>query len=735
MNDVLQSAANGPRNALPPDFTDEAFEDQLPGVRELWRAVYTRWPLVLFILILGGLAGLYLASSLRRYSSTATLRIEPANANALEISSQVLNAESSKDEDLNSEVLIMQARSIQLKVAQDLHLADNPDFWDAKKAPHLDAEEPSARDKVMEQMRKVVAVARVPKTNIIEVTCTTSSPLLSAKIANSITNEYITRMFQLRFGSTDRVSQWLGGELTELKNQVERDQEQLVDLKGKLGVLNLDEKSNAYLLADSLQEITRASGDATIQRIIAEAKLRVLTDSDPNLIEGEQPLLQGNASTNNSNGLLQNLRNAETQAAANYASLTARLGPDYPDVKEAKAKLDKLTEQVNLEQARIVNQAKISYSAAASNEKMTSDVLNNVKNKAFASRNDMVHYVVLERQYEADRALYESLTERLRVAGINAGLESAKVDIIDLATVPSIARKPLPWQWFLLSIAASLFGAVLLAIVMDRFDDRLGRPEDAEKLLKLPLLAVLQRFPDKFDRDNFEELKRGAYAEGLQLLRSGFLMSRPDRPPTSVLVTSAVPAEGKSTVSRDLAAMLAMHHSRVLLIDADLHKPAQSTALRLGRVRGLSDLLSSPLDPSEVIVPLPSVEGLFLLPAGRTPPQPATLLSSEKMQELVQRFTAEYDFVVIDSPPVLRVSDSILCAPLADVVLLIVRENEPSVKEVRQTINLLRRGQGNVIGFAMNAVTSRGSGYDSYYQDYGNYGTGNYDTKEGETGA
>ena len=168
--------------------------------------------------------------------------------------------------------------------------------------------------------------------------------------------------------------------------------------------------------------------------------------------------------------------------------------------------------------------------------------------------------------------------------------------------------------------------------------------------------------------------------------------------------------------------MLAMHHSRVLLIDADLHKPAQASALKLGRVRGLSDLLSSPLDASEVIVPLPAVDGLFLLPAGRTPPQPATLLSSDKMRDLIERFTAEYDFVVIDSPPVLRVSDSILCAPLADVVLVIVRENVPSVKEVRQTLNLLRRGHGNVIGFAMNAVTGRGSGYDSYYQEYGNYG-------------
>ena len=715
MTEPVTSSNPGPSSL----FENDPFEDQLPGVRELWRGVVSRLPLVLGVILFGALVGYFFASAPRRYSSEATLRIQPSNASALEISpSQLLGGQGGSDEKINSEVAIMASRTILLQVAEDLKLPDNPDFWGSKKAPHLNMADPQARDAVMGRMKGILLFNRPPKTDIVQIVCTTPSPLLSAKIANEITNQYIVRVFQVRYGSTMRVSTYLTTQLTDLKDKVERDQEQLVGLQETLGVVGLDSKTSAYLLADSLEGVTKASSEATIGRIVAETKLRVLQESDPNLIEGEQPLLGPSSGV----GLLQTLRSSQAEAAAAYANLSAKYGPAYPDVKQAKARLDELNKEVKTEQQRILNQAQTSYSAAAANEKMTSDVLTSLKEKAFTSRSDMVRYVILQRQYEADRALYEGLTERLRVADINAGLESAQVDIIDLADISSIARKPLPWQWFVLCLFAATFFGVVLAVIVDQFDRRLGRPEDAERSLRIPLLAVLHRFSTAFRPGTFEELGQGAYAEGMQLLRSSVLMSKPGRPPNSILVTSAIPGEGKSTVSRGLAAMLAMHGTRVLLIDADLHRPAQSIALSVQGLRGLSDVLSSDILPSEVIIPVPAVNGLFLMPAGRCPPQPATLLSSGRMNDIIEQMKGKYDFVVIDSPPVLRVSDTILLSPLAEAIVIIVRENMADIKEVRQTITLLRRGRGNVIGFAMNATTGRGGGYGSYYQQYGNYG-------------
>jgi succinoglycan biosynthesis transport protein ExoP len=319
--------------------------------------------------------------------------------------------------------------------------------------------------------------------------------------------------------------------------------------------------------------------------------------------------------------------------------------------------------------------------------------------------------------------LYESLMERLRVASINAGLESAQVDIVDPADIPSIPRRPYPYQWFIALTFAGAFLGLALAILIDRLDTRLRKGADAERLLNIPLLANLHRFiSDPKAKVTFDEIQNGAYAEGQQLLRSSVLMSKADKPPDSILVTSSIAGEGKSTVSRGLAAMLAMHSSRVLLIDADLHRPTQSRIVEPNPARGLSDVLTSSVDPRELIVPVPSMPGLFLLAAGKRPPQPATLLSSNKMRETVEQMKRLFDFVVIDSPPVLLLSDTVLCASMVEAIVLIVREDTAKVDAVRETISLLRRAGGNVVGFVMNATTHRGGGYGSYYAGYGYYG-------------
>jgi capsular exopolysaccharide synthesis family protein len=708
---------------LQPRVTPEISEDQLPTIRELVAGLLSHLWVVAICLVLGVIAGWYYSSAPRRYTSVAILRIQPSNGSGIALStSQTLSGASSSDEKINSELAIMGGRTILLKVADDLHLIDNPDFWGTKTPPHLNMADPKTRDIVMARMHAILLFTREPKSDIVEISCITPSPMLSSQIPNTITNEYIARIFQVRYSSTERVAVWLSAQLNELRDQVEHDQKQLVILQDKLGVLGLNQGNNTYLLADSLESLTKASSEATIQRILAEAKLRVLSDSDPNLIEGEQPPLQGPAGVA---GLLPTLRASQAEAAANYANLSAKLGSNYPDVRQAKARLDELNRAVATEQKRILNQAKTAYSAASSNEHMTANALKELQTKAFTSRDDMVTYVVLERQYVADRELYETLMQRLRVAGINAGLESAQVDIVDQADISSIPKNPLPYQWFLFLSLGGLVVGVILAILIDRLDTRLRKPSEAERKLNLPVLSVLQTFVPVYSAGKgtrFAELQSGAYAEGQQLLRSSVLLSKPDRPPNSILVTSSIAGEGKSTVSRGLAAMLAMHNARVLLIDADLHRPSQGLLLDSKPARGLSDVLTSSIDPTDVIVPAPGRQGLFVMPAGPLPPNPATLLSSKIMRETVDQMKKMFDFVVIDSPPVLLLSDTILCASLVDVVVLVVRENMAELNEVRQTINLLRRARGNVIGFVMNATTHRGSGYGSYYQGYGQYG-------------
>jgi succinoglycan biosynthesis transport protein ExoP len=706
-----------------PSDSGDASERQF-NLRELWMPIVSWRRLVLAIFVLGILAGCYMASKPRRYLANGSMRIQPGAASAYQISpSEALSGGSAADTKINTEISIMQSRTIVVKVATDLNLANEPAFWGVKKLKQARSiNDPDTREAVIERMRGILLVAHEPKNEIVDISCTTTSPALSAKIVNSIINEYIAHIFQVRYGSTERVSKWLVSQLDDLKKQVEQDQEQLVSLQDRLGILGLDQKSSDYLVADALQGITRASGEATITRIIAEAKLRFLQDSDPNLIESEQPMLQNGVSTQG--GLLQSLRNSQAEAKAAYADLTAKFGPTYPDVKQAKARLDTLNQEVAMEQARILNQAKVSYSAAKANEEMTERTLADHKEEAFRSHDNMVRYVVLQREYESNRVLYEGLMQRLRVAGINAGLESAQVDVVDIADVPTRSRFPSPLAWLVLCAVVSVLLGAFLAILADVLDTRLDSAEDAEKQLGLPLLAMLPLIEPPPFGNPFPILTapQSGYSEGVQLLRSSILLARAEGPPRSLLITSSFPGEGKSTVARNLAAMFATHGARVLLIDADLHKPSQTAELKLRSKLGLSELLSSDARLKDVVLPVPAVPGLSILPTGPLPPNPATLLSSNRMKLILEEALAAFDFVVIDSSPVLSVSDPVLCASFVDMVLFVVRDRITHAKPARQAISLLARGNGDIGGFVMNGVDNRLNPYRKYY-NYGNYGT------------
>jgi capsular exopolysaccharide synthesis family protein len=625
------------------------------------------------------------------------------------------------DTKVNSELELLGSRYLRLKIIRDMTLMSNPDFWGGK-PPKGDLSEPRMRDMAIARMAKILVVTHNPRSEIIRISCTTRSPQLSARIVNTLVNEYIGYTFQLRYGSTDRVSKWLVSQLDDLKNQVESDQVQLVNLQNKLGVLGLDQKGGSYLLADSLSGLTKAEGEATVNRITAEARYRYLQDSDPNLIENEQQLLGSGQGAQNS--LLQTLRSSQSQAQADYSQLTARYGANYPDVKVSKARLDALTREIKLEEQRILNQAKVSYSAALTDEQMTSKALDIRKADAFRSRDDMVRYLILQREYESHRTLYESLIQHLRVAGINAGLESAQVDVIDIADIPSIARRPLPYQLAILAFLALMIIGAIVALVVDYFDDVLNSVEDVEKFTGLSPLAILATFVKTPGEPLFSELSlaHSAYAEGMQLLRGSLLLSS-STTPRAILITSGIPREGKSTVARNLAAMFAKYGTRTLLIDGDIRKPTVYSALNLLKSPGLTDVLTSDnITIEQVCNTLPETPNLFIVTSGRSVVQPATLLGSARMGAFMEQAKAKFDLVILDMPPVLSVSEPVLCSSMVDFTVLVVRQHMISGRQEKAAVDLLVRGGANVAGFVLNGTSERWGRYGDYYSNYGQYG-------------
>ncbi len=691
----------------------------------LWRLLLRRRLIVFLVLALALAAGLLLASRPRKYIASGSLQIRSGSADKYKVeASELAGAGSDSDDRIESEVAILQSKTLYTKVAAQLYLASNPAIMGKKARPGASLDDPYVQAQVVGAMARMIHVERLPKTQIITVECTSTVPLLGAQIVNTLVNQYIERIFETRFSSTQRAAKFLTQQLDDLKNQVLQDQQKLVDLQGRLGVIGFDDSHN--LVTAQLEELARANQQANIQRITAEARYRILEDEQPNLIDGGPPLLAGN-NPNIVGSLLQTLRSSQAQIANEYASVSEQFGPNYPEAKRLKAQLAEATRQVNTEQTRVLEQARLAYQAAANNQRMTSDALTQSRNQAFQQRNDMVNYQILLHDYQSSRTLYEGLMQRLREAGVVSGLESGEIELIDLATLPVAPTGYGPIALILISLFLGLILAVILVTLVEAMDTSVHNVDDLERYLNLPVLAVLPSFtiaartsPTK--TEPLIELLRSPqshFSEGIRLLRSSLLLARAGHRPRTMLFTSSMPQEGKSTVCSNEACALAQNGSRVLLIDADLRRPSQHTRFGIPNITGLSNILTGTTTLNEAVQPVSPLTTLFLLPSGPIPPSPGELLASIPMRELLDQACTLYDFILIDTPPSLAISDAAILAESLDAVVLVVRDGVANKKMVLRMRNTLTRLGAVIPGFVFNGVNRNSMEYHEYKGQYG----------------
>ena len=695
------------------------------SVVSIWRTLLRRRSIVLAILLLSVIAGIVLALQPRKYVASGSLQVRTGSADRYKVQVSQLTGAGDSDDRIESEIAILQSKALFTKVAEDLHLASNPAIAGKNAVPNASMQDPHVQARVITAMRRMIMVQRTPKTQIISIDCSSTSPLLSSQIVNTLMNEYIERIFTTRFGSTQRAAKFLAAQLEDLKNQVLNDQQQLVDLQGKLGVIGFDDTHN--LVTSQLEDLARANQQANIERITAEARYRILQDEKLDLVDGGPGLLSTNMQTAGS--LLQTLRSTRAQVATQYANVTEQFGPNYPEAKRLKAQLAEATAQVAAEESRVLEQAKVSYDAALRNQHMTNDALSRQRDQAFGKRNDMVAYQLLLHDYQSNRTLYEGLMQRLREAGVTSGLESSEVETIDLATLPVTPTGYGPYEFLAICFAIGLVTAVFAALLVQSLDTSVNSADELEKFLRLPLLAILPSFsvdpgrapvkPARTPAGQALEVLRAPqshFSEGVRLLRTSLLLSRAEARPRLILFTSSMAGEGKSTVSSNEACLLAQNGARVLLIDADLRRPSQHTRFSLPNKTGLSTYLSGSGDLRNFISPVAGVPTLFVLPSGPLPPSPGELLGSRPMQRLLDEAAEKYDFVIIDTPPSLTIADSALLADRVDAIVLVVRAGVANKKMVLRTRNTLLRVHGNLSGFVFNGLDKSSSEYYEYKQ-------------------
>jgi succinoglycan biosynthesis transport protein ExoP len=573
-----------------------------------------------------------------------------------------------------------------------------------------------------------LSVKRVANSRLMDVTFESTDPQLAAQIVNAHLENYIEQNFRSRYEATSQASTWLTDQLNELKIKVQKSEDARIAYERQNQIWTLDDKQN--ITTQRLSDINKELTDAQSERVKKEALYDFAKAGNLDAV----PQVQGNP-------VLTDLLKKRSDTSANYNDALSQYGPNFPKVQRLQAQLKELDETIQKEKQNVVNNLENDYREARQREGLLNSELDQQKSEVNQMSEKMVEYNILKREAEANKSLYEGLLTKLKEAGISAGLRSSNIRIVDPAMIPSTPARPAKARNVALAFLVGLVGGIGLALMREYLDNTVKTPDDIESLARLPSLAVVPQFggsngngkrnglfksfPATNGHDRrielvAQHLPKSQMSEAFRALRTALLLSQADHPPQVILVTSALPREGKTTAAANLAVTLAQLGDSTVLVDADLRKPGVGRLLNLtgGKYAGLSSYLAGVSSLDLVTVQHPQIPNLAAIPTGPLPPNPADLLSSHKLAEAIAELRKKYKFVVIDSPPIMAATDAVILSVQTDGVLLVVRSGETPKEAFTRTRDLLLSVKCHILGVVLNAVDSSAPDYYYSYRYY-----------------
>jgi succinoglycan biosynthesis transport protein ExoP len=725
-------------------------------------------------LLLGAIACLFMKT---RYRATGEIEIQKSATDSLGLQSLASPGQQQTDAldgsiMLQTQATILQSSNLALKVIEDLNLENTEDFrptfnpigWavglltpsGVQDPPNATLENaPHRRDQAIKVFEKHLKVTSKGGTRLIDIQYTSTDPKIAAAVVNDMAKSLVDYTVSSRSAATSQVSGWLNGQLKEVKREAERQQGKVEQLQRESGVYSSGTSDDAgreiaySSTLDRLQQATQALSTATSNRILKGALYRTVENGDPELLSSlaGSSLAGTSPAVSNSFSLLQNLRAQQATLVTQVAADTSKYGSANPKLTDDQASLDAINAQIKSEVARIGERASNDYKSSQAIENNLRSVYNQER-KGADTLNDKAIALLIARQEATDaRSLYQTLYSHLKEAGVLEGLRSSDVSVVDAGRIPS---KPLPDIPIVLALSLLLgcFVGVSSAVLADATNDRVDGIATIENALHTPVLAILpmtqvntatgilggitstvrRRLASGIQDSAVGRVAvldgpNTAYVEALRGLRTSLLLPKTGKPPKTIVITSAAEREGKSTLSLNLAAALVLNGSRVLLVDGDMRSAGLSGYMGFERkasglieheTSGLSNALSSTNEPA-VITPFPELPRLSALPAGSDPRYPAELLGSDRMQAFVEEWAANYDYVLIDSPPILAVADAVILSRLADTTLLVARHGRSTQKSLERAYRTLHDVEGRNIGIVVNGVHRDSTSYDEFY--------------------
>ena len=719
-------------NLVPTMLEFEARGDSQFTLASFWQILLKRMSSIVAVtMVVAVLTGIYTFRMVPIYRATASVEVETDYPQLQSLNEAYRQMPVEDASFLSTQMQVLQSDTLASTTIQQLGLDHEPSLAVAVsergKTPTQIAA--TRKSKLIEKFKKSLTVEPVKDTRILAVSYDNPSPELSAHIANQLINDYIHEQIEARGAFTHLASEEMELQLEDMKAKMEKSQLALLDYERQNLIVNVGDKGTI-----NDQRLVQLNSDYTA----AEAD-RVQKQSIYELAKGNE----GAAGIILQDTVLQHLEEKYTDLKAAYADALAQYGPNFPKVTRLRDQLSQMQALIDDAHKRAIEKVHNDYLAAVSRENMLRDALEREKGEVSNLNKSMIEHNALKRDFETNQQLYENLMQRLKDATLASSLQTPNVNIIDEATPPTAPIRPNKPRNLAAGLIVGLILGITVAFVQEALDSSVRTTEEAERLVNAPALAVIPIETDGRRRKQLspgrpigatgphsvgmEVLKRPSspLAESFRSLRTSVLLSTAPRPPQSLLVTSAQVGEGKTSNATNLAMSFAQRGGPVLIIDADLRRPSIAKTLGVPNEKGLSSFLTGAHSLEQVIIPYERVPNLWVLPAGPRPPDPAELLSSQMMEATLKDLMKRFSQIVIDSPPLLLVTDAVVLSAMVDGVILVVASGATARGALTRAHRILENAGARVLGIVLNKVDMR---FDTYYGSYyGPYHQSYYD--------
>jgi len=745
-------------------------EEEL-NLLDYWRVILKRkGVLFIFTSAVILLVGFYTFTLTPKYKATATLLIEDETSKIMSIEDEFGYGRRMSDlRFFNTQLILLESESLAERVARKMDLLSLPEFGVGKKekkslltliqdlvtfkwirpkknSKNDDSDQFILSDpylNIVEDLRNKIDVSPIRETKVVKVSCTLAFPVIAAEIANTLAEEFITFSIEKRYETTQQASDFLSEQIANLRK----------DLAGKeREIQGYGKEKELFYLSDSesiaiskFADLNNAYTQAQIDRIKKEAVYRELKNLN---VDSLPPFVN--------NALVQQLKTEFTKMKNEFEEQSKVFKPGYPKMIQLKAKLDSMRDELKSEIRKAVDAAESEYQAALKNEFSIKKLLDNQKDNVVKMDSNTIYYNSLKIEVENKRKLLNSLVERQNETLVSARLEGLKtsyVSIIDRAKVPDKPVSPKKKLNLIMAFLIGIIGGIFLCFIVENLDNTVKGPEDVERLTYLPSLGVIpfliadrkrkktkhgyySKLEYSYRKDNLEseedvtEIKnielinyshpKFTVSEDYRTVRTSILLSYAEIPPKIIVFSSALPQEGKTATVANMAVSFAQLQKRVLVVDADLRKPRQHNIFEVKNMGGLTGYLTGKI-PFEDVVQETSIENIRLITSGPIPPNPSELLNSNKMKMMIEKLEKKYDFVLIDTPPILAVVDSLIINSLADGMILIVQPEKTAREPFLKAVEELKQSKSKIIGVLHNQAKLKSQYYYNYryiYRDY-----------------